>query len=175
MISKEQLIQIGHSLKPHGVKGEITIMLDIHDISLLSCIIMCIDGIFVPFFIESVRSRSKESVLVKFFDINSDIEVNEFSGKEIFALKGDIPDFNEDSDSDIMYAEDFIGYILYNANHIKIGEIIDYDDSTENALFIIKKNNGEELLLPIVDEFIIDINTDKKTVVMDFPEELLSL
>ena len=52
MISKEQLIQIGHSLKPHGVKGEITMMLDISDISSLSCIIMCIDGIFVPFFIE---------------------------------------------------------------------------------------------------------------------------
>lgn len=175
MISKEQLIQIGHSLKPHGVKGEITIMLDISDIHSLSCIIMCIDGIFVPFFIENIRSRGKESILVKFLDINSDIEVNEFSGKEIYALKEDVPNYNDDSDSDIMYAEEFIGYSLYNANHIKVGEIIDFDDSTENALFIINKDNGEELLIPIVDEFIIDINTNKKKVVMNFPEELLSL
>ena len=74
-----------------------------------------------------------------------------------------------------MYAEDFIGYKIYEQNKDLIGEIIDYDDSTENALFIVRTGEEEIVYIPIVEDFIVDINNIDKNVTMALPSGLLDL
>ena len=175
MIKSEEITRVGTTLKPHGIKGEISILHDEgYDINELSCIILCIDGIYVPFFMESIRTKTHETSIVKLKGYNDEVEIGELSGLNVFALNSDLP-LIEIDDEEGFYPEDFIDYNVIDEKGVILGKIEDVDVSTENALFIINKNNGEELLVPIVDEFIIDINTDQKNVVMDFPEELLSL
>ena len=42
-----------------------------------------------------------------------------------------------------------------------------------NVLFIIEREDGEELMLPAHEEFILDIDRKKKTMKVDIPEGLL--
>ena len=61
MILRDELIAIGRYNKPHGVAGEIsaTIDVDIDTLKELSCLVSDIDGIFVPFFVNSCRPRRR--------------------------------------------------------------------------------------------------------------------
>lgn len=60
MITNPQITNIGKLIKPHGINGEIVISTDYDiDLSTVKCIIINIDGINIPFFINSIRSRGK--------------------------------------------------------------------------------------------------------------------
>ncbi|MDE6415571.1 MAG: 16S rRNA processing protein RimM, partial [Duncaniella sp.] len=71
MISSESIIEIATFNKPHGVNGELSVTLDDDiDFMQLRCIVVEMDGIFVPFFVKSVRPRGASSVLLSVDGIN---------------------------------------------------------------------------------------------------------
>ena len=51
-------------------------------------------------------------------------------------------------------------------------EIVAVDDSTMNVLFVIEKD-GDELLLPAHEEFIIDLDRENRVLKVDIPDGLL--
>ena len=55
------------------------------------------------------------------------------------------------------------------------GCIIDIDDSTANVLFVISLDNGHQVLIPAVDNFISDIDIDNKIIEFNVPQDLLDL
>jgi 16S rRNA processing protein RimM len=55
-----------------------------------------------------------------------------------------------------------------------LGEITDIDDSTINTLFVID-NDGEEILVPAQEEFILGIDQKNREIIFSLPEGLVSL
>lgn len=55
-----------------------------------------------------------------------------------------------------------------------MGNIVDVNEQTENALFIVE-NGDQELMVPAVDDLIVEFDTDKKVMVMELPEGILDL
>ena len=55
-----------------------------------------------------------------------------------------------------------------------MGEIVQVDEQTENAIFIVDDGEGE-LLLPASDDLIVEFDLDKKVMVMDLPQGILDL
>lgn len=175
MILYNQLIKIGKTLKPHGIKGEFSVIVDaFYNIDEASCIVLCIDGIFVPFFIESVRTKGLDTYIFKVKGYDNDTDIVELMNIDLYVLKTEFASDVEE-DSDIMYAEDFIGYTIIDNTGATIGNIVDYDMSTENALFIVNRYDNKEIYIPIVDEFILDVNCETTTLQMDLPIGLLEL
>ena len=74
MIKKEDVFKIGQFAKPHGIKGEITLLTtsDVFDDSDDPFIVCEFEGILVPFFIEEYRYKSDSSILVKLENVNSE-------------------------------------------------------------------------------------------------------
>lgn len=175
MIKRSEILEIGRLLKPHGVKGEITVELfgDI-DMTALKCVVVDIDGIFVPFFVQSVRPKTSETCLVKFDNLDTDGEVSMLALKSLFALKEDV-ELSDDSSDEGFYASDLIGFTAINPEGEMIGKIADVNDDTENTLFIIEKDGGETLLVPVAAEFICDIDSENSIVKLDLPEGLSDL
>lgn len=174
MIKNAQITEIGKLVKPHGINGEIIITTD-YDIDFLTvkCIVINIDGINIPFFINTIRPRGKESYLIKLDGINNEDKAITLCGKSVCILNDDL---DLDNDEDGFYANDLIGYkICLSGSTAIIGEIIDIEDSTENALFVVKKENNEIVYIPIVVEFIENISTETLTIEMDLPIGLLDL
>lgn len=174
MIEEKELVEIGKFGKPHGIHGEINVYLDEDVISdRLEKLIVNIDGIFVPFFIESIRPKRIDSVIVALDDIDNEQEAAKLTNLEIYALIAD--DVKEEPDGDGMYASDLIGYTIVHVNGQPVGKITGVEDSTENALFLVELPDQTTVYVPIADDLIDEIDSDRKLIVMTIPEGLLDL
>lgn len=176
MIQENELSQIGKFNHPHGVNGEISAVID-YDINPadLRCIIMNMDGIYVPFFIKSWRPRSSHAVLLTLDGIDTEEKVSVFSNKNIYALTAELPADNDDPDDEGFYVNDIIGYRINTIDRALDGKIIDIDESTQNILFVVEDNQRGRVLIPAVDEFIENIDFDNKILTVSLPSGLLDI
>lgn len=174
MITKDEIIEIGRLNQPHGIKGEINALVyDGVDVGSLSCIVLDIDGINVPFFINGVRKRGSQSYLLTIDGIENEQKAASISNKTLYALRKDADGFDDNSDGDGFYAEDLIGYEAATVDGTFSGTITDVDDTTENVLFIVTGSDGAEYMIPVADEFITDIDTGSRRIIFDLPEGLV--
>lgn len=174
MIKREEVVEAGKFLKAHGLSGEVNAVLDSTiDPDSLECIVVEIEGIFVPFFIESWREKGTESCLLKLEGFEDSDSVQPILGKEIYALKRNLPESDDRSDG--FYLSDLIGYTIVDDCGDKIAVIDDFDDSTQNILLITRDSKGELLYIPFVEEFINAIDATAKVIEMDLPSGILTL
>ena len=175
MITRSQLSEIGFISKTHGISGELNVVVsggvELED---LSCIILDIDGIYVPFFAEGIRRRGSEGYLLGLDGVESEDDAALLRGKTIYALKEEIDEGVED-EGDGLYAEDMVGFKVESEDGTLTGEVIDVDTSTENVLFIIRTDNDRRILVPVAEDFISEIDADKEIIVFDLPEGLVDL
>ena len=174
MITENQLYHIGSFCKTHGISGEINLRLSVDvDIASLSCIVVDVDGIWVPFFFGSIRPRGVESYLVMIDGIDSENDASMLVNKSVYALCSEVN--IEEIYDDGFYAEDLIGYKVETDDGLFSGIISDIDDSTENVLFIIMGNNGKNVLIPVADEFISNIDVENRIIKLLVPDGLIDL
>ena len=176
MITREELIAIGHYNKPHGIAGELSATLDVDFdvLESLTCLVSDIDGIYVPFFVNACRPKSSETVLLTIDGIDSEQEATRLVNRDIYALKRDYNQASDDADADGYPLDYFIGFELQDSDGTVVGEIIDVDEQTENAIFIIQ-NGDNQLMVPANDDLIVEFDIDKRVMVMDLPQGLIDL
>lgn len=170
MIKKEEVFKIGIINKPHGVKGEVSFTFtdDIFDrVEDCDYLVLLLDGILVPFFIEEYRFRSDNVALVKFEGIDSTEKARALTNVEVY-----YPVKFMDDQEEISSWNYFIGFRVEDIHHGCLGTVVDVDDATMNVLFVIE-NGDEEVLLPAHEEFILDIDRKKKILKVDIPDGLL--
>ena len=176
MITREELILIGHYNKPHGVVGEISATVDVDPdvLQTLSCLVSDMDGIFVPFFVLDCRPKTAETVLLTIEGVTSEQEASRLVNHDIFALKRDFDQASDEAEADGYPLDYFIGFELVDCDGTRVGKIVDVDEKTENALFIVRHDDGE-LLVPANDDLIIEFGIDERVIVMDLPQGLLDM
>lgn len=140
------------------------------DLDALKCLIFDMDGIYVPFFIDQWRMRGSESYLVKLDGVDNEIGAQAFVGKDVWALKTDLPETDED-DGYLSY-EQLIGYTIEDTDGSVVGRITDVDDSTDNILFDVERPDGDRALVPAAAELVVDVNPDACKIVMNLPTGL---
>lgn len=172
MIKLEEVYKIGVLGKPHGIKGEIQFYFedDTFDTADADYLVLMLDGILVPFFIEEYRFKSNETALIKFCDIDTTERASELTGTEVYLPR------NIKDDDDTLTFSQISGFSLieFNTNNV-IGKIKRVDDSTANILFEVEDADGDTMLIPAAEDFIKNINKDGQTITVDLPEGLLDL
>lgn len=175
MIKKEDIVEIGSFRKTHALQGELNAILDMDGDYAEdgNPLILDIDGIYVPFYAESVRPKGAESFLVKLKDVDTQEAAQPLVNKTIYGLRTDLVDYFDDPDAELI--SDFIGFKLVDSNLGEIGIIEDLDDSTANVLFIVKTPQGDIVYVPAAEEFINAIDDDKEVIETTLPEGLVDL
>jgi len=169
MIKKEDVYKIGRLGKAHGVKGEVSFQFDddIFDTSDADYLILEIDGILVPFFMEEYRFRNDSLALVKFCHIDTQQRASELTGCDVY-----FPRSIAEQQAEGLSLSSLVGFDLIEANgKEKVGTIAAIDDSTQNILFVLEDGT----LIPASDDLITDIDTQQRQIVMNIPEGLLTL
>lgn len=167
------LTPAGEFNKPHGIKGEISASFDPRvDIDALKCVVAEVNGLFVPFFIDAVRSRGADAVLLTIDGITDENEAKLLSRKPLYLLNGDAVLAADDED-DGFYAEDLVGFSALDEDGAVIGKIAGVDSTTANVLFVIDRPDGSEALIPVADEFIDGIAPESATITLRLPDGLL--
>ena len=169
MIRKEEVYKIGRIGKAHGVKGEVSFMFDddVFDRVDADYLVLELDGILVPFFMEEYRFRSDSTALVKFEDIDTQDRARELTNCDVY-----FPRQLADDDDEVLTYTFLVGFHIIDAKTKKnIGAIASIDDSTTNILFELEDGR----LIPASEELITDIDKDKKTIPINLPEGILDL
>lgn len=170
MIRTEDVYRIGKLGKPHGIKGEVSLMFtdDVFDRVEAEYLVLLIDGILVPFFMEEYRFRSNELALVKFEDIDTQERAAELTGCEVFFPRALA---EADEDADLSFAQ-IVGFGIHDEATGKfVGTIDSVDTSTDNILFELEDGT----LIPVAEEWIKDIDNNNKKITMALPEGLIDL
>ncbi len=172
MIAASEVVPIGQILKTHGIEGELSFLLhggefDFEDIPFL---IFEMDGILVPFFLEEWRFKTEDSGFLKLEDVNDEKKARKFSGLTIYLHKK----FFNLPETEIFEKNYFVGFQVFDKNEKLIGTITTVDESTENTLFVLN-DGGKEILIPVSEEYILNIDENEKIIRMDLPEGLLEL
>lgn len=169
MIKQEEVYKIGRLGKPHGINGEMFFYFDDDIFDRVECdyLVLDIDGILVPFYMDECRFRKDSVALVKFTDVNSVERATELTNTEVYFPRALAE--TEDETPTLLF---LIGFDIVNAaNGQHVGTITGIDDSTSNILF--ELSSGQ--LIPASDDLIRNIDTDNEEIVMDIPEGLLDI
>lgn len=167
MILEKEIFKAGKINKTHGVNGELNCAIDADTIDRAEYMVLDMDGIFVPFFISNIRVKSSNSVLLTLDDIETETDARNLVGKDIY-----LP-IHLMSDEDMLSYEYFVGFTVVNADE-KLGEISFVDDQTVNILFGISAEDGD-ILLPAVEDFIMEVDNENKILYTNYPNELVEL
>lgn len=172
MIRREDVYKIGIFNKPHGIHGELSFTFtdDIFDRVEGDYLICLLDGIFVPFFIKEYRFRSDSTALVKLEGVDTAERARMFTNIEVYFPARHA---QEAGPGELSW-DFFVGFRVEDVQHGELGEVVEVDNSTVNTLFVIEKD-GNELLLPAQEEFIVDIDRMHRVMTVNIPEGLLSL
>ena len=168
MIKSEEVYKIGRIGKAHGVKGEVTIQLadDVFDRVDADYLVLDIDSILVPFFMEEYRFRTDSVVLMKFEGVDTQERARELTGIDVYfphALA------EQSEDDELSYAQ-LVGYSVINAAVGKaVGEIAYVDEQTINIMFELTDGT----LLPASEELIQEVDTTERTVKLLIPGGLI--
>ena len=169
MIKQEEVYKIGRLGKAHGVKGEVSLQFDddIFDRVDADYLVLDIDGILVPFFMEEYRFRSDTVCLVKFCGIDTLQRAQELTGCDVYFPRA----LAEEADEQPSLAS-LIGYAIVDVTDGKIvGRITAIDDSTQNILFELE----DGLLIPANDDLIDVIDVEQQQIKMNIPQGLLDI
>ena len=169
MIRREEVYKIGKLGKTHGVRGEISFLLDddVFDRTDADYLILDIDGILVPFFIEEYRFKTDSNALMKFDGIDTQERARELTGCNVYFPRT----LADEDETNVSWAE-LVGYSLIDSNSGKaIGEIAAIDDSTINILF--ELTDGK--LIPASEELIQQIDTKRYQIEINLPQGILEL
>lgn len=175
MITKEEIVEIGKFQKTHALQGELNALLDVQEDFLAdgNALVMNVDGIYVPFYAESVRTKGAESFLVKLKGIDSADAAQQFVNKEVYGLRKDLLNYFDDFEEE--FENDMKGYLLIDESLGTIGTIADIDDSTENVLFVVETPTGKNILIPATDAYLVDVDDDNRIIKTNLPEGLVDL
>lgn len=173
MIREEEVYVLGQFTKTHGIHGELVLNFtdDSFDQEETGYIILRMDGILVPFFISSLRFRSDSSALVILDGIDTEEKARSLTGKDVyFPIKHRILQEEEDLEE----ADFLVGFLASDKRKGALGRITYVDESTMNTLLVIERM-GKELLVPLHEELVVDINQEKREILLDLPSGLLDL
>jgi 16S rRNA processing protein RimM len=124
----------------------------------------------VPFFIENSNLHKNDFLRVRFEDVKNEEEADELLGCAVYLPLKMLPKLTGNK----FYFHEVIGFEVEDKRLGVVGVIQSVNDTTAQPLFEVL--NGEvEILIPMIDHFLVKIDRENKKVVMDLPEGLIEM
>ena len=164
--------RIGHVIKTHGLKGEISIQLDVdrpEDYSEMESVFVEINQKLVPFFIDTIQVRS-DKALVGFEDITNAEEASRLTGCDLYLPLNLLPKLPEGK----FYYHEITGYSVVDRKAGKLGTVTTVFTNPSQDL-ISMEYRDREVLIPVADEIVLKADHDQRTLSVDLPEGLLEV
>jgi 16S rRNA processing protein RimM len=165
---------VGRIVKPHGLKGEMVVEVEEgfeDSICDSEYILLEVEGGLVPFFAtgEGVHFRTPTIFSVTFDDVDSAEKVIPLCGCKIY--------LNEGISQEEVTRDEFnelIGFTVFDTEKGELGKIIRTDDYSGNIVLTVQYRDVE-ILIPLSDELVSELNHEKREIHINCPEGLIEL
>lgn len=154
----EEYFNVGQIVNTHGIKGEVKVIPlteDVNNFKRYEKVL--VDDTWRK--IEGVKFQ-KDRVILKLEGIESINEAETFKQKYLRVLRSEEPELPDD----MYYIEDIIGATVYDTDNNNLGKIDDVLETKNNDVYWIKK--PKELLIPVLEDIVLEINVEEKKVVI---------
>jgi 16S rRNA processing protein RimM len=170
---KDDCFYLGKIAKKFSFKGEVLIYLDTDEPEMyedLESVFVEFNKNLVPFFIVHSQLHKSDFLKVRFEDVNTEADADELLGREVYLPLTMLPELEGNK----FYFHEVIGFDVIDQRLGSIGKIVAINDSAAQPLFEIDKD-GIEILIPMIDQFIIEVNRTNKSITLNTPEGLVDL
>ena len=163
MITTEQVISIGRITRTHGKRGELQCLTsnEYWDNSYATFLILNIDNIFVPFRVLDWRGKGSDSLIFQLDRITDEQAAQSLIGCQAYMLASDL----SQEDELMPTWQSLVGYSVLDTDQGELGVIAYVDESTINTLITLDNDQ----LIPLHEDFILDIAQDKKQITIRLP------
>lgn len=183
MIRPEEVFPIGHISRTHGIQGELELQFtdDAFDRGEAPYLVLLIDGIFVPFFMEEYRFKNREAALVKLEEVNDEREARRLVGLSVYYPHVAVAHVEP---GEIRSLQAFVGYTVLLPDleasddeglaTRELGVVSHVAETMNNAVFTVE-SEGEEVLVPFHADFLLELNQRERYLLLQLPEGILDL
>lgn len=169
-MQKQDCFYLGRVTKTHGNKGVWLVQLDTDEpesYDRLESVFVESTGMLVPFFLRSCQALPKARLLV---DFDSSAKEEDFTGRALYLPLTLLPPLSGNR----FYYHEVIGFQVEDVQRGPVGIIQIINDMAPQALFEIDFK-GKQVLIPVTDAFIKEVNREKRYILVDTPEGLIDL
>ncbi len=164
--------KIGYILKPHGLKGQVTISLDPEapeDFKSIETVFVESKERLSPYFIEAISLKGKMAFL-KLQEVNTPELAKTICKSAIYLPKTLRPKAGRGS----FYDDEVIGFEVLDSEKGPIGKITEIIQAGPNKLLSVDYG-GKEVLIPLNSPFVKGINKSRKKITVSLPEGFLEI
>lgn len=168
----EDYFYLGKITKTFGLKGEVLIFLDTDEpykYYNLKSVFFDIEGEPIPFFVQSIKQRPNNQIIVKFADIEME-NADSYVDTLLYLPLSMLPPLEENK----FYFHEIKGYTIIDINYGTLGICKDVLEFPQQAVFQIENPKGE-ILIPIVDAYIKKVDKENKIIEVDSPSGLIDI
>ena len=166
-------IQIGYTQKVHGVRGEIKVHIEKpyqNDALKASVFFIELPEGTLPYFIEQLQFG--KTTIAKFEEVNDKETAKKLSGKNLFLKEEDVT-AKEQREFELDY-KFFEGFLIKDIELGTIGTIEEIVEMPHQIMAFLSYQN-REVLIPINEYFIQDIDLESEVILMELPDGLLDV
>jgi 16S rRNA processing protein RimM len=168
----DECFELGYVIKPHGLNGAVDIFLDTDfpgDYKNLESVFVHIGQKLVPFFIRTIRINGNKA-LVQLEGIDSIDQAEGLKGSKLLLPESMLPELGDKD----FYFHELLGFEVTDVQHGMLGIVERFYDYPGQTLLGIN-HKGKEVLIPINDDIILNLDKEKKLIDVDLPDGLLDV
>lgn len=155
----EDMLRIGVITTTHGIRGEVKVYPTTDDVNRFKDtdeVVLVTKSGNMTLHVEGVKFF-KNLVILKFKEFHNINDVEGFRKCDIMVTRENALPLEDGQ----YFLCDAIGATVYNEeDETEIGTVKDYMETGANDVFIIETKEGKEVLFPIIDECIKDVDTE---------------
>lgn len=170
--SKDNCFFLGKIVKTNGLKGDLSVFLDVDDLNDYADL----DSVFVerkrslvPYFIESIQIRNNGAV-VHFEDVDTLEDAQDLVGSCLYLPLDVLPPL----DGNRFYYHEVIGFEVEDINEGPLGVLREINDNSAQAILCIDHPSGKEVMIPLVDQFLVEVDREGRKLKVAAPEGLVA-
>jgi 16S rRNA processing protein RimM len=169
--SMKERLQVGVISSTHGVRGEVKVFPttdDINRFKKLKEVILVTEKTEKVLKITSVKFF-KQFAILKFEGIDSLNDVEVYKGAQLYVDRKHAVKLEKDE----YFIADLIDLTVVDEEENEIGILVDVMKTGANDVYIVKNEEGKELLFPAIKECILDVDLKKKQIKVHVMDGLL--
>jgi len=172
----DETYQLGYFIKTHGLRGHLVAHFDVDDTAAytkLKTVYLTLASApnkLVAHEVEKVQPQANNRVLLKLRGIDRIEEAEPLRGAQLHLPLTQLPELNDDQ----FYFHDVIGFTVVDETLGELGTVENFYELPQQDMLAMRYQ-GQEVLIPVVDELVSHADQEKKEIYVNLPEGLLDI
>jgi 16S rRNA processing protein RimM len=159
-------LMVGKIRRPHGLDGELImeIMTDFPE-RLNPGKTVYFGHKHEELVIKTIRNHDK-TLLVRFTRYQNSDDAGQLRNQIIYVKSDNLPELPEG----VYYHHELLGCEIVHENGDRLGVLEEIIETGANDVYLVKKDDGQELLIPAIESVILDVDIEKRVIRVRPPE-----